>query len=157
MVTLEEEIERWEKQVSMLNPILYSKLIDDHMQLINWLKDYKRLLVREPKTDYKSFAEWVASEIFSDEWECNKDGFEEIACRKLSKLGLVKADGDKWVRMERSDEKLKKQWIVEAEKNAKDLAERIYEQIAEEADYADVDRKWYFERVIKYMRVESEG
>ncbi len=51
---------------------------------------------------------------------------------------------------------MKEQWIVEAEKNAKDLAERIYEQIAEEADYADVDRKWYFEKVIKYMRAESE-
>lgn len=48
-------------------------------------------------------------------------------------------------------------WIVEAEKNVKDLAERIYEQIAEEADYADVDRKWYFEKVIQYMRAESEG
>lgn len=45
---------------------------------------------------------------------------------------------------------------VETENNAKDLAERICEQIAEEADYANVDRQWYFEKVIHYIRSESE-
>ncbi len=50
----------------------------------------------------------------------------------------------------------KEQWIVEAEQNAKDLAERIYEQINEEADYICVDRTWYFEKVVSYMRAESE-
>lgn len=85
--------------------------ISNHLSSIGETEDYTDIAIQaleqEPKTDYKSFAEWVADEIFSDEWEFNKDGFEEIACRKLSKLGLVKADGDKWVRMERSDEKLK--------------------------------------------------
>ncbi len=57
-------------------------------------------LEQEPKTNYKNFAEWVASEIFDEYWEYNKDGFEEIACRKLAKLGLVKAEDDKWVRTE---------------------------------------------------------
>lgn len=51
---------------------------------------------------------------------------------------------------------MKEQWVVEAEKNAKDLAERMYEQITEEADYIDIDRKWYFEKVVYYMRAESE-
>ena len=37
----------------------------------------------------EDFAEWVASEIFSDDWEFNKNSFEEIACRKLVKLGIV--------------------------------------------------------------------
>ena len=41
------------------------------------------------------FARWVASEIF-DEWEYNKDSFAEIACRKLAKLGIVRAKGDEW-------------------------------------------------------------
>ena len=45
----------------------------------------------------EKFAKWVANEIFDDMWEYNKDAFAEIACRKLSKVGLVKADGDKWV------------------------------------------------------------
>lgn len=50
----------------------------------------------------------------------------------------------------------KEQWIVEAEKNAKDLAERICEQIAREANYLYVEREWYFEKVVQYMRRESE-
>lgn len=46
-------------------------------------------------TEQKSFIEWVASEIFSEYWEFNKDGFEELACRKLVKLGIVKeVDGE---------------------------------------------------------------
>ena len=51
---------------------------------------------------------------------------------------------------------MKEQWIIVAEQSAKDLAERMYEQIAEEADYLYVDRKWYFEKVVQYMRSESE-
>lgn len=42
------------------------------------------------------FARWVANEIFSDMWELNKDAFDELACRKLTKLGLVRANGDEW-------------------------------------------------------------
>ena len=48
------------------------------------------------KKELQNFAEWVASEIFDENWEYNKDAFEEIACRKLSKLGIVKANGDMW-------------------------------------------------------------
>ena len=29
-------------------------------------------------------------------WEYNKDSFAEIACRKLAKLGIVRAKGDEW-------------------------------------------------------------
>lgn len=48
------------------------------------------------------FARWVASEIF-DEWEYNKDSFAEIACRKLEKLGIVRAKGDEWELIESED------------------------------------------------------
>ena len=48
-------------------------------------------------------------------------------------------------------------WIAEAEKDAKDLAERICQQIAEEAEYAHIDREWYFEKVVQFMKTESEG
>ena len=48
-------------------------------------------------------------------------------------------------------------WIKEAEENAKDLAERICQQIAEEAEYAHIDREWYFEKVVQFMKTESEG
>ena len=43
-------------------------------------------------------------------------------------------------------------WIVNAKQNAKDLAEVIYEQITDEADDLYIDRKWYFEKVVQYMR-----
>ena len=51
---------------------------------------------------------------------------------------------------------MKEQWIVEAEKNAKDLAKILHEQITNKADDICVDRKWYFEKVVYYMTVESE-
>ena len=51
-------------------------------------------LEQEPKTE--QFAKWVATEIFDDMWEYNKDSFAEIACRKLTKLGIVRAKGDEW-------------------------------------------------------------
>lgn len=51
---------------------------------------------------------------------------------------------------------MKEQWIVEAEKNAKDLAQILYEQITDEADDICVDREWYFEKVVQYMKTESE-
>jgi len=40
------------------------------------------------------FAEWVAEEIFSDDWEHNKVSFEEVACRKLEKLGIIEKIGE---------------------------------------------------------------
>lgn len=55
----------------------------------------------------EKFAEWVTSEIFDEMWEYNKDAFAEIACRKLEKLGIVRANGDVWELVEpqeRSDE-----------------------------------------------------
>ncbi len=51
---------------------------------------------------------------------------------------------------------MKEPWVVEAEKNAKDLAEILYEQITDEADDICVDREWYLEKVIHYIKAESE-
>ena len=51
---------------------------------------------------------------------------------------------------------MKEQWIIEAEQIAKDLAKTLYERIANEADDICVDRKWYFEKVVQYMWLESE-
>jgi hypothetical protein len=51
-------------------------------------------LEQESKTE--QFALWVATEIFDENWEYNKDAFEELACRKLAKLGIVRARGDEW-------------------------------------------------------------
>ena len=51
-------------------------------------------LEQEPKME--QFAKWVATEIFDDMWKYNKDSFAEITCRKLAKLGIVRAKGDEW-------------------------------------------------------------
>ena len=60
---------------------------------------------QEPKT--AQFAKWVAEEIFDENWEYNKDAFEELACRKLAKLGIVRAKGNEWelVKPQESEEK----------------------------------------------------
>ena len=50
----------------------------------------------EQESATKQFAKWVAKEIFDDMWEYNIDSFAEIACRKLSKLGIVRSAGDEW-------------------------------------------------------------
>lgn len=69
------------------------KCAEDHEQLAIWLKEYKQLL---------DFAKWVTTEILDDNWEDNIGAFAEIACRKLNKFGLVKADGNMWVKTERN-------------------------------------------------------
>ena len=50
----------------------------------------------EQSPEMEQFAKWVATEIFDDMWEYNKDTFAEIACRKLAKLGIVRAKDDEW-------------------------------------------------------------
>ena len=63
-----------------------------------WNKEFTEaltsILEQEPKME--QFAKGVATEIFDDMWEYNKDSFAEIACRKLAKLGIVRAKGDEW-------------------------------------------------------------
>ena len=51
-----------------------------------------------------NFAKWVATEIFDDMWEYNKDSFAEIACRKLEKLGIVREKDYEWELVEREEE-----------------------------------------------------
>lgn len=90
-MTLEEAIERYTSNAEYERTHGNLQGCLEFRQLAEWLKDYKRLLEQQPY----DFAKWVASEIF-DEWEYNKDTFAEIACRKLAKLGIVRAKGDEW-------------------------------------------------------------
>lgn len=59
-------------------------------------KELNKLPSVNPQSKTRQFAKWVATEIFDDTWEYNKDAFAEIACRKLTKLGIVRANGDEW-------------------------------------------------------------
>lgn len=58
--------------------------------------DVKALPPVTPQPKTEQFAKWVATEIFDDMWEYNKDAFDELACRKLAKLGIVVRMGDEW-------------------------------------------------------------
>ena len=51
----------------------------------------------EYNTLLEEFAYFVAGEIFDDEWEFNSTrAFSELACRKLSKLGIVEVREDSY-------------------------------------------------------------
>ena len=42
--------------------------------------------------DLERFVKWVMDEIFSENWEDNRIAFDELACRKLVKMGYVAVD-----------------------------------------------------------------
>lgn len=42
--------------------------------------------------DLERFVKWVIDEIFSENWEDNRIAFDELACRKLVKMGYVAVD-----------------------------------------------------------------
>jgi len=84
----------------LLLPWLNDYLLDETREILETI-DYKieDLASVQPKQrteHWKDFVLWVAEEIFDENWEYNKDAFAEIACRKLEKLGIVRANGDKW-------------------------------------------------------------
>lgn len=89
-MTNEEHIEQLKKLRSFYNGS-YGRSINKAIQALE----------QESKTE--QFAKWVASEIFDDNWEYNKDAFAELACRKLEKLGIVIAKGDEWVLVEQEE------------------------------------------------------
>lgn len=76
----------------------------DHMGHDDVTETIIKALEQEPKAE--QFAEWVATEIFDEYWEYNKDAFEELACRKLAKLGIVRAIGDEWELVEQESEEI---------------------------------------------------
>lgn len=84
-------------------PKIISEDGQDYVQLFDVLETVRRykpsvaIPSAEPQVEqWKDFVLWVATEIFDDMWEYNKDAFAEIACRKLAELGIVRAKGDEW-------------------------------------------------------------
>jgi len=53
---------------------------------------------------YKDFCKFVAERVLRDNFEENAGANAEIFCRRLSKLGIVKADEDEWVLAEMESE-----------------------------------------------------
>ena len=52
---------------------------------------------------------------------------------------------------------MSEQWVVEAENSARHLAEILLKQITNEADDLCIDRMWFFEKVLQYMRRAESG
>ena len=73
----------------------YSDPLNVLTEVRDKIRELPSVTPQEPD-QYKSFCEFVASEIFSENWEYNKDSFAEIACRKLAKLGIVRKNSDVW-------------------------------------------------------------
>ena len=71
------------------------KIASGYCHPANVAKELAKLPPVTPQPKTEQFAKWVATEIFDDMWEYNKDAFAEIACRKLAKLGIVKAESEK--------------------------------------------------------------
>ena len=46
------------------------------------------------------FAEWVADWALRSDFEESAGGFAELACRRLEDLGIMRKEGNKWVRNE---------------------------------------------------------
>ena len=61
---------------------------------------YEEVESEEKENPYKDFCEFVAKMVLSDDFEENAGANAEFLCRKLSKLGIVKADEDEWVLVE---------------------------------------------------------
>lgn len=84
-----------------------AKCADEHRQLAEWLKELKHLREQMQESEAEQFARWVATKIFSDMFEDDPVAFAELACRKLAKLGIVRANGDEWelVKPQESEDK----------------------------------------------------
>ena len=83
-----------ESEIKYLNINVSNSEVERNPDIVRLCSDAGTLEYVNPKTE--QFAKWVATEIFDDMWEYNKDAFAEIACRKLAKLGIVRANGDEW-------------------------------------------------------------
>lgn len=87
-------------------PEKFCEAYDMAMKSIKHLDKYKKE-AQQFKRKYlacREYCEWTAREIFDESWKDNKGSFAEIACRKLNKLGLVKAEGSAWVYREKVSE-----------------------------------------------------
>lgn len=88
-ITREEAI----ANLNMISVAFVEPVTEEQRKLID---DTFDIAIKALEQEPDDFARWVATEIFDDMWKYNKDAFAEIACRKLAKLGIVRAKGDEW-------------------------------------------------------------
>ena len=92
----EYQKDEWgEKIINALNFAINSIKVDLAYDLA-----YEEAESEDKENPYKDFCEFVAKMILNDDFEENAGANAEFLCRKLSKLGIVKADEDEWVLVE---------------------------------------------------------
>lgn len=60
----------------------------DFRQLAEWLKELKA---------YREFADWLVKAVLEEDWEESADFYAEVICRKLTKLGHLKVEDNKYM------------------------------------------------------------
>ena len=53
--------------------------------------------MKSSKKELQKFAAWVAKQVCSGKVEDHPEAFEEVACRKLHRMGFVSTDGKNWI------------------------------------------------------------
>lgn len=64
------------------------KCASEHRQLAEWLKELKT---------YREFADWLVKAVLEEDWEESADFYAEVLCRKLTKLGKLKVENNKYM------------------------------------------------------------
>lgn len=90
-MTSEEALKKIKAEIKMYD--------EESIESVEWEECYEAL----EQNPYKDFCEFVAKMVLRDDFEENAGANAELLCRKLSKLGIVKADKDKWVLAESED------------------------------------------------------
>lgn len=100
-------IEQWKELKETIVEMRDNDGTGTQQEVCKFLANLMDILEKQiQESNAEQFAKWVATELFDDNWEYNKDAFAEIACRKLAELGIVRANGDEWelVELQKSEE-----------------------------------------------------
>ncbi len=93
-MTIEEAIKHCEEEAERIernHPYIDAT---EYMQLAEWLRELKA---------YREFADWLAKAVLEEDWEDSSDFYAEVLCRKLTKLGHLKVEDDKYVEVNTDD------------------------------------------------------
>lgn len=53
--------------------------------------------MKNSKIELQKFAFWVARQVCTREVSADPEAFEELARRKLKRMGFIRADGKNWI------------------------------------------------------------
>lgn len=137
-------IEQWKELKKTIIEMRDNGGIGTQQEVCKFLANMMDILEKQmQESNAEQFAKWVATEIFDDNWEYNKNSFEEIACRKLAKLGIVRSNGHEWE-------------LVDPQENEETVTQNasVLKKTYEKEDYYDAletaYEKGYYDALIGY-------